>query len=72
MRGAQIAGIMAEHIQAICAPLGSPFIFKASFDKANRTAMDGFRGPGLEHGLEILKAVRERFGIPVISEISWT
>ncbi len=60
---------MAEKIQAICEPLGIPYIFKASFDKANRTAIDGFRGTGLERGLEILKGVRERFGMPVTTDI---
>ena len=60
---------MAEQIKAICEPLGIPYIFKASFDKANRTAIDGFRGPGLTHGLEILKGVRERVGIPVTTDV---
>ena len=49
---------MAEKIQAITRDLGVPYIFKASFDKANRTALDSFRGPGMEEGLAILKGTR--------------
>lgn len=60
---------MAEKIQAITGRLGIPYIFKASFDKANRTAIDSFRGPGLDHGLEILRRVRERFGMPVTTDV---
>lgn len=60
---------MAEKIQAITADLGIPYIFKASFDKANRTALDSFRGPGLEKGLRILASVREQFGVPVTTDV---
>ena len=60
---------MAEQIHAITSRLGIPYIFKASFDKANRTSVDGFRGPGLEKGLEILAGVRERLGVPVTTDV---
>ena len=60
---------MAEKIQAITRDLGIPYIFKASFDKANRTAIDSFRGPGMEEGLAILKGVGERFGVPVTTDV---
>ncbi len=60
---------MAEKIQAITRELGVPYIFKASFDKANRTAGDSFRGPGLEGGLAILEKVRERFEVPVTTDV---
>ena len=60
---------MAEKIQAITRDLGVPYIFKASFDKANRTALDSFRGPGMEEGLAILKGVGERFGVPVTTDV---
>lgn len=46
-----------------------PFVFKASYDKANRTSVDSFRGPGMEEGLDILAAVRERFGVPVLTDV---
>ncbi len=46
-----------------------PFIFKASYDKANRTSRASFRGPGLERGLEILAEVKERFGVPVLTDV---
>lgn len=49
--------------------LGIPYIFKASFDKANRTSVDSFRGPGIDRGLEILSAVRGRLGVPVLTDI---
>ena len=52
-----------------CSSLKLPYVFKASFDKANRTSVSSFRGPGLERGLEILAAVKEEFGIPVITDI---
>ncbi|HJS73622.1 MAG TPA: 3-deoxy-8-phosphooctulonate synthase [Vicinamibacteria bacterium] len=60
---------MAERIRDIAISLGVPYVFKASFDKANRTSIDGFRGPGLEKGLAILRAVRERFGVPVTTDV---
>ena len=49
--------------------LGIPYIFKSSFDKANRTSVESFRGPGLEKGLEILAAVKSKLGIPVLTDI---
>ncbi len=49
--------------------LGIPYIFKASYDKANRTSIDSFRGPGLEEGLDILSEIKERFGVPVVSDV---
>ena len=60
---------MAEKLQEITTELGIPFIFKASFDKANRTAVDGFRGPGLDKGLGILSEIRARLDTPVTTDI---
>ncbi len=60
---------MAERIRDIAVSLGVPYVFKASFDKANRTSIEGFRGPGLEEGLAVLRAVRERFGVPVTTDV---
>ncbi|MBQ6247521.1 MAG: 3-deoxy-8-phosphooctulonate synthase [Kiritimatiellae bacterium] len=60
---------IAEELAAISKRLGTPFVFKASFDKANRTSLDAYRGPGLENGLEILAEVKERFGLPLLTDI---
>jgi 2-dehydro-3-deoxyphosphooctonate aldolase (KDO 8-P synthase) len=59
----------AERLKEICCGLGLPLLFKSSYDKANRTSLSSFRGPGIEKGLRILSDVRERFKIPVISDI---
>ncbi len=60
---------MAERLAGISQRLGLALIFKASFDKANRTTSASFRGPGLEEGLRILEKVRSRTGLPVLSDV---
>ncbi len=60
---------LARALKAAARRAGLPFIFKASFDKANRSSGASFRGPGLEAGLAILKAVKEEVGVPVLSDI---
>jgi 2-dehydro-3-deoxyphosphooctonate aldolase (KDO 8-P synthase) len=60
---------IAEFMKPICEKLGIAYIFKGSFDKANRSSIDSFRGPGLEKGLEILAAVKSKVGVPVVSDI---
>ena len=60
---------MAEAISREAGKLQVPFIFKASYDKANRTSLESFRGPGLEDGLRILQKVRETTGIPVLTDV---
>src|SRR2546423_5707031 len=60
---------MAESISKEAARLGIPYIFKASYDKANRTSLKSFRGPGLKQGLRILKKVRETVGVPVLTDV---
>lgn len=60
---------IAREMKAICDELGIHYIFKASYDKANRTSVSGFRGPGLEKGLEILARVRETVGVPVVTDV---
>ena len=60
---------MAEALEKLTSRLGLPFVFKASFDKANRTSYTSYRGPGLDIGLAILKRVKERVGVPVLSDI---
>ena len=59
----------AEKLQKICAEIGMGFIFKSSYDKANRTSINAFRGPGIEEGLRILAKVKATFGVPVLSDI---
>lgn len=60
---------VAQTLQPICRRLGMPLVFKASFDKANRTSAQSFRGPGIEAGLEVLKEVRARTGLPVLTDV---
>jgi 2-dehydro-3-deoxyphosphooctonate aldolase (KDO 8-P synthase) len=60
---------VAEHFVQVSARLGIPYVFKASFDKANRSSIHSYRGPGLEKGLEILAAIKSRFGVPVITDV---
>ena len=60
---------MAEVIKGVARSLNVPFIFKASYDKANRTSMRSFRGPGLAEGLRILKKVKDEVHIPVLTDV---
>lgn len=60
---------IARYLKELTAQIGIPFIFKASYDKANRTSREGYRGPGLTRGLEILQRVREDLDIPVLSDV---
>ncbi len=59
----------AERIAAIAAARGVPFIYKSSYDKANRSSITGYRGPGLAEGLRILRKVRDTLGVPVLSDV---
>ncbi|MBN1334648.1 MAG: 3-deoxy-8-phosphooctulonate synthase [Deltaproteobacteria bacterium] len=59
----------ADFLAEVCRRLGVPFVFKASFDKANRTSPGAFRGPGLETGLAWLRAVRDTVGVPVTTDV---
>ncbi len=61
----EVAGRMLE----ITRPLGVPYVFKASFDKANRSSRASFRGPGLEAGLKVLADVRQKFAVPVLTDV---
>ncbi|AKF09658.1 3-deoxy-8-phosphooctulonate synthase [Sandaracinus amylolyticus] len=60
---------VAEAMKAITTKLGVPYVFKASFDKANRTSGTAFRGPGMEQGLAVLEEVRARVGVPVLTDV---
>lgn len=59
----------AERFVEVTGKLGIPYVFKASFDKANRTSVHSFRGPGLEEGLRVLQDVRSSFDVPVITDV---
>lgn len=60
---------VAAHFVETTRTLGIPFVFKASFDKANRSSIHSFRGPGLDKGLELLAAVKQRFGVPLLTDV---
>lgn len=60
---------LAAAVRDAAARVGTPFVFKASFDKANRTSLSSYRGPGLARGLEVLAAVRERVGCPILTDV---
>ena len=62
----------AEAIANIAEACGVPLVFKSSFDKANRTSKDGFRGPGLDEGLRILQRVKDELGLPVVTDVHET
>ena len=64
----ELAFEVAEKYVDVCNRLGIPYVFKASFDKANRSSINSFRGPGLEKGLQILADIKSKFGVPIISE----
>ncbi len=65
----QLALDTAGRLKEITDRLGIPFIYKSSFDKANRTSSQSFRGPGLEQGLRILQAVKDQLGVPVLTDV---
>jgi 2-dehydro-3-deoxyphosphooctonate aldolase (KDO 8-P synthase) len=59
----------AQYLQKLAAKLKIPFIFKASYDKANRTSIKSYRGPGAKEGLAILKKIKEKLGVPILSDV---
>jgi len=61
--------MVAERLQDICGRVGIPVVLKSSYDKANRTSLQSFRGPGIERGLEFLRRVREKTGLPVLTDV---
>ena len=60
---------VAERFVEVTRALGIPYVFKASFDKANRSSINSFRGPGLDEGLRVLEGVKRRFGIPLLTDV---
>ena len=69
LEGLERSLYIGREIKAITQRLGIPYVFKASFDKANRSAFNSFRGPGLEKGLEILAQIKKELDVPVITDI---
>ncbi|MFP4249449.1 MAG: 3-deoxy-8-phosphooctulonate synthase [Armatimonadota bacterium] len=69
VEGLDATSAMAEDLAQICEGMDVPFVFKASYDKANRTSVDSERGPGWQRGLEILARVREDINVPVVSDV---
>ena len=69
LESAELARTVAGTMQEICGRLGINYVFKASFDKANRTSLDSYRGPGLTDGLALLGKIRRELQVPVISDI---
>ena len=60
---------MASSIKEVCGEVGVPFVYKSSFDKANRSSADSFRGDGMEFGLGVLRQVKEEFEVPIVTDI---
>jgi 2-dehydro-3-deoxyphosphooctonate aldolase (KDO 8-P synthase) len=69
LESAELAMEVAEAYMEATRKLGIPYVFKASFDKANRSSVNSFRGPGLDKGLQILADIKSRFGVPIISDV---
>lgn len=65
----ELAMRVAEAYVDVCGRLNIPYVFKASFDKANRSSMHSFRGPGMEQGLKILQNIKDKFGVAVITDV---
>src|SRR5207237_7222742 len=63
------AAVMAEKVAAIAADAGVPYIFNASYDKANRSSLKAFRGPGMKEGLRILESIKKEVKVPVLTDI---
>ena len=60
---------IAEHYVEVCGKMGIPYVFKASFDKANRSSVHSYRGPGMEEGLKIFQEIKQTFNVPVITDV---
>jgi 2-dehydro-3-deoxyphosphooctonate aldolase (KDO 8-P synthase) len=71
LESADHAQMIAGKMKEACDAVGAQYIFKASFDKANRTSIKGVRGPGMEDGLKMLDSVKSAIGVPVLTDIHW-
>ena len=68
----EICMVVGEEVRKICDELDINYVFKASFDKANRTSVDSYRGPGLEEGLMLLEKVKQELGTPIVTDVHET
>ena len=64
-----LAREIGQHLKGVCADLGLPYVFKASFDKANRSSIQSYRGPGLTEGLRILAKIKAEFDVPIVTDV---
>jgi 2-dehydro-3-deoxyphosphooctonate aldolase (KDO 8-P synthase) len=69
IEGEDIILRVAERFVEVTSALGIPYVFKASFDKANRSSIHSYRGPGLDEGLRVLEGVKRRFGVPLLTDV---
>lgn len=69
IEGEDITLAVAERFVEVTSELGIPYVFKASFDKANRSSINSFRGPGLVEGLRVLDTIKSRFGVPLLTDV---
>ena len=69
IEGADICLFTAEYMKKLCDKLGITYVFKSSYDKANRSSIKSFRGPGLEEGIKILDRIKQEIGVPVLSDV---
>lgn len=69
LEGYERSLMIGQRTKAICDKLGIPYVFKASFDKANRSSYASFRGPGIEEGLKLLAQIKKDLGVPVVTDI---
>lgn len=69
LESADHAQMIAGHMKEACASVGAQYVFKASFDKANRTSISGVRGPGIDDGLVMLDSVKQQIGVPVLTDV---
>lgn len=69
IESAELCLTIAKHVKGVCDKLGLGYVFKASFDKANRSSGGSFRGPGLEDGLVVLQQVKDQVGVPVLTDV---
>src|SRR5829696_6247495 len=72
IESAELCLTVARHVKGVCEKLGITYVFKASFDKANRSSNASFRGPGLTDGLAILARVKREVGVPVLTDVHET
>ena len=69
IESAELCLAVGRHVKSICDRLGFAYVFKASFDKANRSSNASFRGPGLTDGLVVLDRIRKELGVPVLTDV---